>query len=375
MKHQDTEDRQLTILSIAGYCTEQTLWNLVHDMALRIKDMPVKVDVQNVIIDGSEFKINSVASSKSEDAVWHLGRTLYHLATGLPPFGGAELSDLHEDTPIPVIPHTQFSEALCDLVRQCMELNPTARPTIDHITVTSKEQIQKLMKRKTDHSSLRIRMQQKASLLNDKVHFWKEAMTIFILSFLLSIPALTFAQNNPEMEKIVRLTQSMRKQSNRQKVLSELMKDNQWTMMDELKVHVAECSYKDKVSMFGMNDIAREIARKEKGIVNHGNRFKHSADEKHPYSFVELTVQKGGEVCYLVGKHVGRQDIIIVPFDAKQAFSAKGTGVKRVFAQSNADGTMRMTLTPDSKGNYTFSIKNEGKKNASFVVITYNSKK
>lgn len=231
------------------------------------------------------------------------------------------------------------------------------------------------MKRKTNHSLLRVRMQQKASVLNNKVHFWKETMTVIILLLMLAVPVSSLAQNDAEMEKIVRLTKNMRKLSNRQAVLNELTKDNQWTLMDELKFHSGECSTRDKVNMFGMNDIAREIARKEKGIVNHGNRFKHSADDKHPYSFVELTVKKGMEVSYKVERHKGLQNIIIVPFDAKQIYSAKGTGAKNVTAQKNTDGTMQMTLTPNAEGSYTFSIKNEGKKNASFVIITHNSNK
>lgn len=229
------------------------------------------------------------------------------------------------------------------------------------------------MKRETDQSLLRVGMQQK--VLNDKVHLWKEAMTVLLLLIMLFSPKSIHAQDNTEMEKIVRLTQSMRKQSNRTTVLNELMKDSQWTLMDELKFHPGECSYKDKVSMFGMNDIAREIANKEKGIVNHGNRFKHSADEKHPYSFIELTVLNGKSVSYKVEKHVGQQEIIVVPFETKQAYAVEGKGAKSATAQRQADGTMRMTLSPDAQGFYSFTIRNKGKKNASFVVITYNSRK
>lgn len=375
MKHQDTADNSLTIRSIAGYCTELTLWNYIQDMATQIREHPVKIGMDTVLKDDSEFVIQAATQTEMEDSVWYLGQTLFHLATGLPPFGGLDLCELRDGTPVPVIPHTHFTEQLCNLIEQCLCINPLERPHLDYITEISNQQIQTFMKRKTDHSLLRVRMLPNASVLINKVHFWKETMTAIILLFMLVIPVSSFAQNDAEMEKMVRLTQSMRKQTNRQAVLNELMKDNQWTLMDELKFHSGECSNRDKVSMFGMNDIAREIARKDKGIVNHGNRFKHSADEKHPYSFVELTVKKGMEVSYKVEKHKGVQNIIVVPFDAKQAYSVKGAGARNASAQKNTDGTMQMTLTPNVKGSYTFSIKNEGKKNASFVVITYNSRK
>lgn len=376
MKLRDTEDSPLTMLSIVGYCTEMTLWNYVHDIAECIKEKPVKIDVSDVWLKDSEFELKSAQPVSQGDAIWYLGCSLYYLATGLPPFGAADLCELQMSTPVPVISPTHYSETLCNLVSRCMTMDTSGRPDIDEIIEISKKQIQIIMKRRTDHSELRVKVQQKASVLNDKVHFWKESMVTLLLIVMFSIPVLNYAQDNPEMDKIVRLTQSLRQSSNRQTVLNELMNDTQWTLMDELKFHSNECSYSDKVSMFGMNDIAREIARKEKGIVNHGNRFKHSADDKHPYSFVELTVKKGMEVSYMVEKHAGTQYIIVVPFDAKQAYTVKGNGgTKGVVAQKKADGNMYMTLTPDSKGSYTFSITNDGKKNAAFVVITYNSKK
>lgn len=206
--------------------------------------------------------------------------------------------------------------------------------------------------------------------------FWPEAMALIVLLIMFALPHNLAAQTDAEMEKLIRLTTTMRTQSKRSAVLAELKSDPKWTLMDELAVSKGECRNGDKVKMFGLHSIAAEIAQREKAVVNSGGRFRHSADGKHPYSFVELTAKPGATISYTVKGHRGTQQIAVVPFDAKQSYTVSATADGRKAMPSSVKGGVSYVTTKVGKnGAYSFEIKNQGKSNASFAVITYNSGK
>lgn len=373
MKRKDTEDR-ITAESIAGYATELAIWRYVYQIANIINTKPCSFSLKDIIIEDENFVLSTCKTSNPADAVWYLGSSAYQLITGLKAFGGKGLKELSAEIRIPKISMEGFSAELSDLISQCLVFDEKIRCDVNYIINLSKDKIIDMEKKVSTKSSLSTRKQNKAAIVNDSVHFWKEAM-VAVLILLSFFPVNIMAQGNPELEKLAALTESMRNQKNRNNVLSELMKDDKWTLMDELKYDKNECTYKDKVNMFGMNDIAREIKRKEKSIVKNGGRFVHSADGKHAYSYIEITVKAKSSVTYEVKGHKGMQHIVTVPFDKKQMYSVSGNGARKVTASKDEKGLARMVVSPASNGSYTFEIKNEGKKNASFVVITYNSGK
>lgn len=373
MKRKDTEDK-ITAESIAGYATELTVWRFFYQIANTISNKPCRVSLKDVIIEGEEFVLSTSQTSNHADAVWFLGNSAYQLITGLKMFGGKGLEEMNADIRIPKISMEGVSMELSNLISQCLIGDEKMRCDVNYIIRITEKRINDMEKKVSTKSSLYTRKHIKATIVNDSVHFWKEAM-VAVLLMLSFVSVDVMAQSNPELETLVTLTESMRNQKNRSSVISELMKDDKWTLMDELKYNKNECMYKDKVNMFGMNDIARDIKRKEKSIVKNGGRFVHSADGKHAYSYIEITVKAKSSVTYEVKGHKGVQHIVTVPFDKKQVYSVSGNGSRKVTATRDEKGLARMVVTPAANGSYTFEIKNEGKKNASFVVITYNSGK
>lgn len=373
MKRKDTEDK-ITADSIAGYATELMVWRFFNQIANTIINRPCSFSLKDVIIEDEKFVLSTNRVSRHADAVWFLGNSAYQLITGLKMFGGKELEELNGNISIPRISMEGFSVDLSNLISQCLICDEEMRCDINYILSITEKKINDMEKKVSTKSSLSTKKYTKTAIVNDSVHFWKEAM-VSVLLMLLFFPVNIMAQSNPELEKLVTLTESMRNQQNRGGVISELTKDDKWTLMDELKYDKNECTYKDKVNMFGMNDIAREIKRKEKSIVKNGGRFVHSADGKHAYSYIEITVKAKSTVTYEVKGHKGVQHIVTVPFDKKQMYSISGNGSRKVTATIDEKGLARMAVSPASNGSYTFEIKNEGKKNASFVVITYNSGK
>lgn len=406
MKHDNTAGN-ITALSLAGHATETGVWRFVRDVAAQLVALHRKggahgaVTLDAVTVEGRSFVLNGAPSSalregeakaheipvpgrpavssspaSAADDIWQLGACIYMLITGVAPFGGQGRAGQTAHTPMPVFGLSRASAALSKLAAQCLAYDAAERITAEAVVSVAEAELPRLEAYSSDLENLKFKKPQNRRVRMKTYDFWPEAMVSLLLLLMFAFPQSVAAQTNAELEKLIRLTTTMRNQSKRAQVLRELRDDDKWTLMDELRVNANECTYKDKVNMFGVNDIAAEIAQRERGIINVGGRFKHSADGKHHYSFIELTALAGKTVSYTVRGHGGEQQIAVVPFDPKCRYTAAFySDGKEQRAHAQKDGTSYFKVKAGRNGSYEFEITNSDKKNASFVVITYNPMK
>lgn len=370
---------------LVGCITELTLWRFVKDIAGQLARIHENnrshgnVTLSNITITEKDFLLGDGNGKGSDSAdIWNLGACIYELVTGLVPFGGRGRAGQSELSPIPTFSEAKASSPLNLLTKRCLEYKEADRISAKEIVAIAEKELSVTEQYVSDIENLKYRKPQNRRVRMKTYNFWPEAMACIAIMIMLAIPQKVAAQYNAEMEKLIRLTTTMRDQKQRTYVLNELKDDTKWTLMDELQVDANECTYKDKVNMFGINDIAAEIAQREKGTVNVGGRFKHSADGKHNYSFIELTAKAGTSILYQVCSHIGTQQVAIVPFDKNQAYSAVFflANGKEIKAHAVKDGISYFTVPIGNKtANYSFEITNKGSMNAAFAVITYNPMK
>lgn len=394
MKLSNTAD-SITAQSLAGHATETAVWRFVRDVAAQLTALHQDgkshgaVKLESVTVEGKSFALsaakehgtisaNSDALSQSSaqgaaDDIWQLGACVYALITGLSPFGGKGRKGQTTHTPMPVFNVSRASAALSGLVERCLAYDPANRLTAEAVVNIADTELSNHEAYCADLENLRFKKPQNRRIRMKTYDFWPEAMVSLLFILMFAHPLSVSAQSDVEMEKLIRLTTTMRDQTKRALVLRELKEDDKWTLMDELRISINECSFNEKVNMFGVNDIAAEIAQRERGIVNVGGRFKHSADGKHKYSFIELTALAGKTITYTVRGHKGEQQVAVVPFDPKCNYKAVFyTDSKERHAHTVKNGTSYFTVKVGRDGSYEFEITNSDKKNASFVVITYN---
>lgn len=422
MKRNSIAD-SITALSLAGHATEMAVWRFVRDVATQLAALHREgrahgaVTLDAVTVQGPSFVLSTAEGSEcfgaasesfsseegatspqsesfsskegaacpqsesfsrtvdrsTADDVWQLGACIHTLITGNAPFGGQGRTGQEAHTPMPVFSASRASAAVSALTARCLVYDPAARIAAADIVTLADEELSRYARYCADREHLKYKKPQNRRIRMKTYDFWPEVMVSLLLLLMMVLPQSASAQSNAELEKLIRLTTTMRDQSKRGQVLRELRDDDKWTLMDELRVSINECSYSDKVSMFGVNDIAAEIAQRERGIVNVGGRFKHSADGKHHYSFIELTALAGKAISYVVRGHQGTQQIAVVPFDPKCRYVATCySDGKEVSPHTVKDGVSYYNVKVDKNGKYEFSIANLDKKNSSFVVITYN---
>lgn len=379
MSNSNIDDKFLA-RDIAGYATEGRAWTMLHELAGQLITLHSKhqahgdISLDTIVLSEGHFQLSESTGmgGSVEDDIWYLGQCVYELLMGTLPFGGQGRQGQTALSSLPSFAENTASRQLSSLVNRCLSYDPSSRPAAQEVADVSAACL-KEYQQECQPENLKTLKPQNLKTRMRTYHFWPETMGVVIFMLMMLFPANMFAQNNEEIEKLIRLTTTMRKQSKRAEVLKALKNDTRWTLMDEIPVDFNECTYGDKVEMFGVNDIAKEIAQTDKGILSTGGRFKHSADGVHAYSFIEITVKAGRQVQYNVKDHKGRQEIAIVPFDAKQKYKAVVLcDGKESGACATRDEVSYFTVSPGKHGNYHFRIENQGTKNASFVIITYN---
>lgn len=393
--------KAISLSDIAGYATERTVWTLL----LRLADTGVLpnlcgIQAEDIIVAGTDFVLPAAAprsasgcrqfsapeafrtpdSARTEPAgIWALGALAFFAITGMNVFEGKGGETQTPDTAIPRLGTAHASAGLSSLVRRCLSYAPQARPTADEVCQAARAALAQPAvprKRLISHTG--------KTYARSIVKFWPEEMVpLLLLCLWFAWPGGAFraqAQDSlsrsdipHEMASLVLRCVDLRSPQLAERVSKAMDRDLSWTMMDELPIDKeGECTTKDPVDAFGLNDIGFNILKRHRGATNAGGRFRDGRDPRYKYSFIEITVKRDHSVSYPISGREGEQLFAIVPFDPDATFEANIPGATTFSDQ----GVCYIRLKRQIKETDVFvlTIKNSSGKNLAFSLINFNSR-
>ena len=391
--------RTITLSDIAGYVTERTVWQMMLDLSGVCDSGKLNNIVsQAVIITDSNFQLQNTevsdntrcraflapesfsnGTNKSKaSGIWTLGALAFYAITGMYVFEGKGGETQTKDTEIPRLSSAHASRELSELIRRCLSYSPQERPTKEEIGEKAQSALaQQVQPRK------RLSSQSGKSYGSSLIKFWPEEMIPAILVFIfLFLGTGVFAQSTQgfdktaipnEMASLVMRCIDLRSSQNAGKVSKAMDRDMNWTMMDELPLDKnGECTTKDVVDVFGLNDMGFSILKRHGGVTNAGGRFRDGRDPRYKYSFIEITVKQGKTVNYPIIGREGEQIFAIVPYEKDAKFMASIPHGE--LFEDNGICYIRLKQGIKKNDAFKLSIKNESGKNMAFALINYNSR-
>ena len=391
--------RTITLSDIAGYATERAVWQMILDLSEICDSSKLNnIGSKAIIIAGSNFKLQNTEVSddtngrafsapeyfgngtdkSKESGIWTLGALAFYAITGMNVFEGKGGETQTKDTEIPRLSSAHASRGLSDLIRRCLSYSPQERPTKEEIEQKAQSALsQPVLPRK------RLSSQAGKSYGSSLIEFWPEEMMPVIIVFIfLFLGTSAFSQSKQsfdktaipnEMASLVLRCIDLRSPQNTGKVSKAMDRDMNWTMMDELPLDKnGECTIKDVVDVFGLNDMGFSILKRHGGVTNAGGRFRDGRDPRYKYSFIEITVKQGKTVNYSISGREGEQIFAIVPYEKDVKFKAS-IPHGELFEDN---GICYIRLKQGIKKNDVFklTIKNESGKNMAFALVNYNSR-
>ncbi len=337
---------------IAGYATERVVWRMMQEMA-------------------------TVTSQEID--VWNIGSAAFYALMGVEVLNGANPSTQTETTPIPKISSSHCSPALSGLIEQCLNYNPHKRPSREDVLLACKRALSnspEVPRRLTNlegkkyHSSL--------------IKFWPESMTRHLILILLlticgGVQAQMPKEITSELSVLVERCILLREKKNKPQVEYGFVHDTKWTLMDELAIdRRGECSTREKVTTFGLNEMAYKIAKRHRGVNNAGGRFRNGQDERYEYSLLEVTARRKAKLEYHIPGREGLQVFAVVPRLAEASFSVEATlDGNPVGKKIEKDGVVYVIVDVAVKpaNRLHLNITNNSRRNMAFVIINHNTRR
>lgn len=386
-------DSNISLKDIAGLTTERAVWQLMLDLSEYCRSGSLKdVAPDTIVVNGSLYEIKDKAGKDvaapfaapetatdnnytEESEVWTIGAMAFYAITGVHVFEGKGGSTQTPATRVPRISSTHAGRNLSALIHSCLNHSPGCRPGMDKIRETARKSLSVQSvprKRLANHTGKKY--------TNSLTKFWPDEMVPLIFTLILiTLPLRSFAQSftlseiPDEMGSLVMRCFDLRSSRNMDKVSKALERDMNWTMMDELAVDKAgECSTKDIVDTFGLNDLGFSILKRHGGVTNAGGRFRDGRDPRYKYSLIEITVKKDASVNYRIDGRKGEQVFAIVPFEENAGFTASIPQAETFTEKGVCYIRLRQALKKNDS--FTLTIKNQSGKNMSFALINYNSR-
>lgn len=386
-------DRNISLKDIAGLSTERAVWQLILDLSGYCgRDGLRNVDPESILVRGDRYEIMDPAGGKSAAAfaapemgierdrteaeeIWTIGALAFYAITGVHVFEGKGGSTQTGSTRVPRISSAHAGRDLSELIHECLSYSPSLRPDKAKLRAMAEKClfVQPVpRKRLTNHAGKKY--------TNSITKFWPEEMVTLIFVLILSmLPFGSHAQDfglpgiPDEMGSLVMRCVDLRSPQNVAKVSKALDRDMSWTMMDELAIDKdGECTTKDIVDMFGLNDVGFSILKRHGGVTNAGGRFRDGRDPRYKYSMIEITVKKGASVNYRIDGREGEQVFAIVPFEENAQYSASIPQAETF--TDNGICYLRLRQALKKTDSFDLTITNRSGKNMSFALINYNSR-
>ncbi len=366
----------MTLKDIAGYVTERNVWKLL----LTLSDRDGRYDLARMsskdirIVDDAYAADKSDASVRDKDAVWNVGALAFYALMGVEAFENAESQP--ENAAIPRISSSHASRDLSSLIHACLNHDPEVRPSMDEVH----DRAEKALAKEVEVPEVLV-TDSGRSYKESLVRFWPEEMVCLLVLVMTFLPMGSVrAQEHgvgltEKMQAIVHRCVTLREPGSAEKVRDEFDGDYEWTLLDEIAIDKkGECTIKDPVDMFGINEICGRILKYRSGVLNVGDRFVNGQDPRYNYSLIEVTVKAGATVCYEITKRRGTQTFAVIPHDNGK-FSVTldfGGGVSGpVFI----DGVCYVTTEKmNLQDRFTLSIANESGKNMSYIIVNHNAR-
>lgn len=364
---------------IVGYMTENSIWHLM-DFLLRARfdKTPAHLNPYMIGVDHDEFCFleKNVEKSNVEESeyVWQIGHLAFYALMGMPAFGADDDRTQTPQTEVPYIGVSHCSETLSSLIHRCLLFESSRRPKLSDLQQYIADNMDKKLfpKKKITNA--------KGKNYSDSlVNFWpEEVVTVIVLILMMVCPNIAYAQTDvpKEMVTIINRCKSLRTSANANKVSREFLFDKQWTLMDEIDIdRHGECTVKDRVTMFGINDMGYRIAKRQNGVTNMGGRFRNGQDERYKFSFIEITIKKNMSVSYEITGRQGLQQFAVLPYHNTSLFTVSVTKGGKIFGKATMrDGTCFVQLDKkvSKSDSFKLSIQNKTGKNMAFVIVNYN---
>lgn len=364
---------------IAGYMTEKATWELLDFLSKNEgEDVLKRISSSDIGIKNDEFcllnKTKQTSRVDEADYVWHVGALAFYALMGVQVFGGQGFEKQTTEMEVPYIGSPHCSSSLSLLIHQCLLFESSQRPKLAEV----RECVLK-------HKCMKYSPKKKMVTGKGKVYreslisFWPEEMaTVLVWILILLCPSTALAQTEvpTEMATIINRCKQLRNSSNIKKVSREFLYDMSWTLMDEIDIdRKGECTMKDQVKMFGVNDMGYRIAKRQGGVANMGGRYRNGQDERYQYSFIEIPVKKGMSVNYEITGRQGLQQFAVLPYTNTASFTVSVKKGGMPFGKSvmkNGVCYVRLDKKVAKSDKFSLSIHNNTGKNMAFVIVNYN---
>ena len=257
---------------IVGYMTENATWHMMDFLLnAKLNRTPTHLNPHMIGLENDEFcfleKNVEISNVEECEYVWQIGYLAFYALMGMPPFGADDDSNQTQQSEVPYISVSHCSETLSNLIHRCLLFESSRRPKLSELRqcISDNMDKQRFPKKKITNA--------KGKNYSDSlINFWPEEMvTVISLVLMMAFPNVVHAQTDvpKEMTTIINRCKSLRTSANANKVSREFLYDKQWTLMDEIDIdRRGECTVKDKVAMFGVNDMGYRIAKRQNGVTN-----------------------------------------------------------------------------------------------------------
>ena len=191
--------------------------------------------------------------------------------------------------------------------------------------------------------------------------------------------ALTSMAQTDELNRLLDVVLSLRNggEKSYNAAVKTLASDRLWTPMDELgRNNEAECRIADNVPGFRLNSVLTNAENKQRYQTTTGNHL-NGADSRFDYSLYEKTIKTGKTATYRLFNRKGNQTFLFVPYDGKGAnlkISVK-SGDTGFTSTTLSNGVVKFTGKAKDGIPVMITVTNQGGKNASYVIINYNSRR